>query len=229
MKKLLKKINHWFEMHPPEMAGLEEWDEIDKKNKIKYPIRHFLNDVLIPGIWWPIERFYGEIVSYIRFGFFEKLHLIDTKLPHNYQEVDTRLLHGMFSLLVDFVEVEKAWMETIFNKNYKRPWWKLNSRFRERELGIKYLDWEITLINNEHDNIQGENAKIIKDLYLWWVDERSKRKDPYVLMDLDNWDNISKEEKSSICKQISKIEQDEYDEDTEMLKKLIEVRGSLWT
>lgn len=226
-KKIIKKFKDWFDMYPPEAAGLEEWDKIGEENKVKYPIRYWIAETLIPNCWWPITRTYDKIRSYIRFGFVEKLHLIDTKLSHDYHEVDTRLLHGMFSLLVDFVEIEKAWMEAICNEDYKRPWWKLNSRFKSREMGIKYLDWEITLIDSETDSGQGENAKIIKDLYLWWVDERPKRQDPYDLM--DEWDDMSKEEKSDVCKQINEIETSEYDEDSEMLKKLIEVRGSLWT
>jgi len=182
-KDIFKKIKDWFDMYPPEFADLDEWNEIDKKNKIKYPIRYWIEDTLIPNTWWPISRTYGSIVSYIRFGYFEKLYLINTKLSKDYHDADRRLLHGMFSLLVDFVEIEKAWMQAILYEDYKRPWWKLNSRFRSREMGLEYLDWEITLINDEHDNLQGENAKIIKELYLWWVDIRSARIDPYSLMD----------------------------------------------
>ena len=232
MVKIIKKIKDWFAMYPPASAGLEEWDEIDKEHKIKYPIRYWIEDTLIPNIWWPITKRWDSIVSYIRFGFFERLYLIDTKLPHDYQEVDTRLLHGMFSLLVDFVEIEKAWMEVIFNENYKRPFWKLNSRFRERAKGLKYLDWEITLINSEYDNLQGENAKIIKELYLWWVDIRPKRIDPYSFIDdLDDKPLSDKlnSKRDKIYKKIDYLEKDYFIEDTKMMEKLISVRGALWT
>jgi len=236
-KDIIKKIKDWFDMYPPEAAELGEWSKIDAKHKVKYPIRYWIENTLIPNTWWPVSRRYNSIISYIRFGIFEKHHLIDTKLPKDYQEVDTRLLHGMFSLLVDFVEIEKAWMEAIFNKNYKRPWWKLDSRFREREMGLEYLDWEITLINNEHDNLQGENAKIIKELYLWWVDIRSARIDPYSLMDdfpdkaggITDWMREENPKRDEIYKQIDKLETDYFNEDTKMMEKLISVRGSLWT
>lgn len=235
--EIIKKIKDWFDMYPPSYGSMEEWDIIDKINKLKYPKRYWISETLIPNCWWPITRGWGSIVSYIRFGFFEKHHLIDTKLPKDYQEVDTRLLHGMFSLLVDFVEVEKAWMEAIFNENYKRPWWKLDSRFREREMGLKYLDWEITLITSDHDNLQGENAKIIKELYLWWVDVRPARTDPYDLMDdlpddsrgLKGWLKEKDPKRDVLYKKIGEIEVAEFDEDTKMMEKLISVRGSLWT
>jgi len=234
-KSLTKKIKDWFDMYPPPAAEMGEWDKINAQNKIDYPIRYWIENTLIPNCWWPITRRWDKIISYIRFGIFEKHHLIDTKLPKDYQEVDTRLLHGMFSLLVDFVEVEKAWMEAIFNENYKRPWWKLDSRFREREMGLKYLDWEITLINDEHSNLQGENAKKIKELYLWWVDVRTARIDPYDLMDdlpkksleAKIYDNDP--ERDKVYDQINKLETDYFNEDTAMMEKLISVRGSLWT
>jgi len=232
--EIIKKIKDYFAMYPPESGTFEEWDLIGKINKLKYPKRYWIQNTLIPNTWWPIKRRYDSIVSYIRFGFFEKHHLIDTKLPKDYQEVDRRLLHGMFSLLVDFVEIEKAWMQAIFSENYKRPWWKLNSRFRERELGLKYLDWEITLINSEYDDLQGINAKIIKELYIWWVDKRPERIDPYSLLeDTPEGESIFSRkkdpERDKTYKQIDHLEKIYYEEDTLMLKRLIDIRSSLWT
>jgi len=221
----MNKFKNWFEMYPPVAAEMGEWDRIDKENKIKYPIRYFLNEVLIPNTWWPVSRFTSDVMSKIRYGWYEKLYLIDTNLSHDYHEVDERLLHGMFSLLVDFVEIEKAWMEVIFNNGYKRPWWILN-RFRSRILGMRYLDWEITLMDTS-DKPQAESAQIIKDLYIWWVDVRPNRLDPYDLM--VKWDDMSEDEKSHTSKQITVIEQKYYDEDTEMLNKLVGIRNSLWT
>jgi hypothetical protein len=236
-KEIIKKVKEWFDMYPPEYGSIEEWNIIDKINKLKYPKRYWIAETLIPNTWWPITRTYNKIVSYIRFGFFEKLHLIDTKLPHDYQEVDTRLLHGSFSLLVDFVEIEKAWMQAIFSENYKRPWWKLDSRFRDRELGLKYLDWEITLINSEYSDLQGINAKIIKELYLWWVDSRPNRIEPYSIMEdipedstgRKDWFGKKDPNRTETYKIIDKLETDYFNEDTLMLKKLVSIRASLWT
>lgn len=243
----LKRFKNWLDMYPPECATIGGLEELRKKNKIKYQIRYWITEVLIPNIWWPIERKYKAIVSYIRFGYFEKMHIIDTRLKPGYYDKDTLLLHGMFSLLKDFVEVEKAWMEAIFNENYKRPLWKLNSRFRSKELGIKYLDWEISLQHKEEDFpgekevyiSQSKSAQTIKDLYLWWTNIRSNRMDPYDLLRDCDYDNmlsgisgLSKpmsEEKKNIYKEINKLEQQYVNEDTKMLIKLVNVRQTLWT
>lgn len=239
-KKIFKIIKDWFEMYPPGALDGQGWKDFDIKSEKEYPIRYWLNETLIPNMWWPITRRYNDIVSYIRFGYFEKMHFINTGLKADYYDSDTRLLHGMFSLLKDFVEVEKAWLEAIFNRDYKRPFWKLNNRFRNREFGIVYLDWEISLDNDteEANKSQAEAAQIIKDLYLWWVDKRPVRMDPYDLLpdepqDLTkkaiyNIGNIS-EEKRKAYKEINKLEEEYYNEDTKMLIKLIEVRNSLWT
>lgn len=235
--EIVKKIKRWFDMYPPEYGSMEEWNIIDKINKLKYPKRYWIAETLIPNIWWPIKRKWDAIITYIRFGFFEKHYLIDTKLSKDYHDCDTRLLHGMFSLLVDFVEIEKAWMQAILCEKYKRPWWKLVSRFRDRELGLKYLDWEITLINSEYDDLQGINAKIIKELYLWWVDSRPNRIDPYSIMEdlpegikgFKDWFGKKDPDRTETYKIIDKLETDYINEDTLMLKRLVSVRGSLWT
>lgn len=224
-------------MYPPSCGSGEEWAIIDKINKLKYPKRYWLNEVLIPNVWWPIPRFFKNIRDQIRWRFFEKFHIIDTKLKPEYYDCDHRMLHGMFALLVDFVEIEKAWMQAVFSESYKKPWYPF-ARFRDRERGIKYLEWEMTLTEKDESPEQAKNAKIIKELYLWWVDVRPVRLDPYELMtedifppDRNLFDRIGKttDEQHKIFERINELEKENDDEDTEMLVKLIKLRGSLWT
>jgi len=235
----LNKFKDWLDMYPPKYAEIGEWGRIAKENKVKYPVRYWIKNTLIPNTIWPVTRRYKDIVSYIRFGYFEKMHLINTGLKPNYYDKDTLLLHANFSLLKDFVEIEKAWMEAILNKDYKRPWWKLNSRFRNREYGIEYLDWEITLDNgtDEGNKPQAEAARVVKELYLWWVDLRPARMDPYELLpdsfpDKEDFFDFSKplsDKKKEIYKKIDALEKRYQEEDTEMLIKLINIRQNLWT
>jgi len=236
--KTLKEFKQWFEMYPPEAADSKGWKEFDTHCKENFPIRYWITETLIPNVWWPIPRFFKNIRDQIRWRTFEKMHIIDTKLKPEYYDCDTVMLHGMFSLLVDFVEIEKAWMQAIFCEDYKKPWYPFK-RFRDKDLGIKYLDWEMTLIGEDGNPPQAEAAKNIKELYLWWTIQRPARIDPYDLMDdekifpkdedlFDSMNNKSST-RTAIFKEINELEKQQDEEDTEMLVKLIKLRGSLWT
>jgi hypothetical protein len=51
----------------------------------------------------------------------------------------------MFDMLVDFVEVEKAWINVVFTN--RKPWsgWGRTYWWRSRNEGPAYLEWEIGL------------------------------------------------------------------------------------
>ena len=234
----LKNINQWFTMYPPSCTDSKGWRSFDEQCKENFPIRYWLNETLIPNTWDVVIRFLKEIRNQIRYRFFEKLHIISTKLPYGYHDTDYRMLYGMFSLLVDFVEIELAWMQLISSKDYKRPWYHVK-RFRNKEFGIEYLNWEIEL--RDENKSQSESAEEIKKLYFWWMTIRPNRPDPYDLMDIPefqskgnklyDWlDNDSNSiRKKEIFEQITILENQYNDEDTEMLTRLIKLRGSLWT
>lgn len=93
---------------------------------------------------------------------------------------------------------------------------------------------------------QAKNATEIGELYNWWVNVRPKRPDP---MDVGGWsayceymhatygDAVLHEDRTDEDRAMSKqaldmtneIEQAYDDEDTVMMKRLIEIRNSLWT
>lgn len=234
----LKKINQWLAMDPPSCADSKGWRAFDKHCKENFPIRYWLNETLIPNTWDVVINFLKELRNQIRYRLTEKLHIIDTKLPAGYYDVDSRILHGMFSLLVDFVEIELAWMQKISMKDYKKPWYHFK-RFRNKEFGLEYLNWEIGL--GEESQHQSDSAKEIKELYFWWMTTRPNRKDPYDLMDIPEFqtkehklyewldNDLYYPKRKEVYEQINIIETQYIDEDTEMLIRLIKVRESLWT
>jgi len=245
MKNYWKKIKNWFEMYPPSCSDSQGWRDFDIKCKKKYPMRYWFNETLIPNCWWPVTRTFSNIRRWFRFRFLERMHIINTGLKPDYYDTDTLILHGMFNLLKNFVEIEKAWMQAIFSEDYKKPWYPFK-RFRDRERGIKYLDWEISLKDEKtkygDENIahesQSETAQIIKDLYIWWVDIRPNRMDPYELLpdefpgekkNLWDLDSPLSKDMTKAYLEINKLEKEYDDEDTDMLIKLVEVRRSLWT
>ena len=155
-----------------------------------------------------LRRFRAKIRYHVK-----QYHKIDTGLPVGYYDKDSLMLYGCFNLLVDYVEVELAWMQRLGEdeENPIRFWeyW----RFRNAELGLKHLDWEMTLADpslpeTERSEPQAKRAAVIRDLYLWWINYRRDLYYKYEPLDDD-------------------LEVNRVDE--EMLVKLMSVRTSLWT
>ena len=172
-----------------------------------------------------------------------------------YADMDTRMLHGMFNMLVDFVEIEKAWRYVVFDKEeYKKckhPWWSKSwtrfKAFRDIDAGIAYLKWEMTLDSPtlstfDRNPAQASVAQEIWELYHWWKYVRPLREDPhdasgwseYVGKMADNiWSNKqSADEKAKIGEMLdlaNDITSSYDDQDQDMLIRLIKIRKHLWT
>ena len=239
------KFKRWFFQDMPQAATWDEWEDWrDKARKNK--IRWFLADTFPFWCWKTFVMPIDKIKSWIRYRTFDRYHIIKTTLKPGYYDMDTRLLYGMFDMLVDFVEIEKAWMNVVFTK--RKPWssWGRTHWWRSRDEGLVYLEWEIglgdpNLPENERSVYQAEAAKEIKDLYIWWKDVRPNRPDPgqvsgwnkvcdkwNVLSDKDNCEEKEREVDAAHKKQ-DEIEKEYEDEDSRMMKRLIDVRKALWT
>lgn len=198
----------------PFAATLEGWKDYkeqckDSSRKVKFG--YWLSE---DGLDWiqdialyPHDVYYA-IKTYLKNRYVTKTHLLSTNLtPGTWYDLDTRLLYGCFTSLVDFVEEEKVHMWRFMSKN-ERP--KFSSK---EEAGIAYIDWEISL--GDESPSQAQSAKEIKELYLWWKHERPNRIDPW--SDEYNGDDPLT------------LETEQYQEDTAMLVRLINVRRDLWT
>lgn len=229
------------------------------------------NEKKAPFVYWFTEEFLDDvqdvvmlpidILHTIRYRtknrFFDKLHYLPTRLePGQYYDLDTRILHGLMESLVDFVEIEKAHMQLWSHPREKRP---LRYRFpllrfksfRSRELGMKYLEWEMSLAEpqvgddgeiQEAVPHQANVAKEIVALYTWWKDVRPSRPDPYDVSGwteycADNHDGLFSNDRteqdcrltSQMLEQLNELEKQYDDEDEQMLIRLIKIRKSLWT
>lgn len=127
-----------------------------------------------------------------------------------------------------------------------------------KEAGLASLQWQSELTNIDWIDAtdpeygkptpQAVNAQEIIDLYAWWTVTRPARPDPWVasgyravseaeraenggdaLSFLSRTNSPFKKERDRAYKLLSKIERDYELEDTKMMKRLIDVRGSLWT
>jgi len=237
----------------PESASSEGWREWERTAKTVHPIRYWLVEEALnttqEWVNYPLDKLH-DFKYYIINRYVTKSHALTSNLPRGaFYEVDTRIMYCLFDELVNFVEVEKAWLKVVWGnkedkEKYKVPGWALGP-FRTRtwrcpEAGIDYLNWEINDLLTR-DTPQGECAKITLELYYWWKNVYNKRQDA---MDISGWsdycardrDNIladtkpeDKEKVDFMLVEMDRIEKEYEREDEEMLIKLIKIRSSLWT
>jgi hypothetical protein len=226
----------------------KKWEQEQKKNR---PIMYFCQLV----VWQKIKdtcedirrKFWQDPIYAIKYRTTHKFNVLDTGLKPDYYNLDTRILHGLFNELVNFVECEKAWMNVVWGKEPGKR--GLFERFRSPELGVQYLQWEIDLQGDENkaNKVNAEIAKETLALYKWWKEVYLTRPDP---MDKSGWstycdlrreqghdilehhNNRSEDEKQKaqmMIRNLHEIEEAYASEEEEMLLRLIKIRRHLWT
>lgn len=258
----------------PQLGSSAEWKAWEKAASIK-KIRYWLAeeglDRLQDMICWPTDRL-NAMRNYLNCRYIWKSHGLISTLPRGEcYDLDTRLLYAIFDELVNFVEVEVAWMhvaclEQEERKKYHIPWHRSFLRLRiwqNPEAGLAHLNWaaglvyDETMVKESDPNFgkptpQALAAQEIQLLYRWWKHERPHRPDPDEVSGWERYcENKHNKKKSlgddvdslileiedsrldpessrlfEICRQM-KNEQDE--EDTQMLIRLIKIRHHLWT
>lgn len=208
------------------------WDEWKKEQKKKRPIRFWLSDTFLGYlqdiIYYPYD-IYNEIRHYVRRRWVDKTHFLKTGLkPGHYYELDKRILHGLFNELVDFVEIELAHL-SLWDRTKKYRF----KNGRSVEAAYEYFEWATNLkydedwmVNPEDDRYgeltdQAKAAIKIKELYEWWTKIRPLRDDPYLTINKDTHGE-------NYFEAIAFVEEDQYNEDNEMLIRLIKIRRELW-
>lgn len=229
---------------PPALQW-DEWEKWREENRRLHPLRFFLAEEVLDRLQdlfmfpWDIRR---SISAWWDNRFVSKTHVLKTGLPAGkYHELDTRILHGLFNELVEFVEVELAHMQN-YGENEKKYRFK---RGRCPEAGVDHLEWAMGL---KHDDSflskkdpdwgkptpQAKAAAKTLELYRWWKEVRPARKDPH---DASGWSEVWDKEQSkandkakmAAIKRLQKIEEEYDGEDEKMLVRLIKIRKSLWT
>lgn len=174
---IVNKIKRWFKYNRPPYATSEEWEEFYIKFRKNAPVRYFVFIFFPRKVWWKVKHKYEHIVDWFRYRIFPRYwyHIVNTGLTPGYHEAETRMLHSCFSLLEDFVEIQKGWRELADpenNKKYPGYFARVFGKQRFPEEGISYLKWEITLGDDpkaiNYSPSQAASAREILDLYLWW-------------------------------------------------------------
>jgi len=137
-------------------------------------------------------------------------------------------------------------------------WWQVGRwrtrTWRSAKAGLEHLEWEASLTDEEWlDEDKKHEAKLTSQavaaietiaLYKWWTETYPNRPDPY---DVSGWsehcedqrrrgiefmetDPMEDREKTNAMLDTIRVMEKQYrDEETDMLHRLIEIRGHLWT
>jgi hypothetical protein len=252
-----------FKIVKPAALSWEDWDKWEHHNRQQHPVAYWVTETLPEKLEDLVSWFVDpvlELKHYVRNRWVTETHKLKTDLaPGKYYELDTRILHGLFTELVNFVEIEKAWMQLICSENtdkYSRPWWHWG-QWRCAEAGIDYLKWESSLTwdadwftDPDHPDIgkptaQAMAAKEILDLYTWWKEVYPTRPDA---MELSGWiafcdtqrdqygtlfatakTDEERNESRRCLDLMTRIEEQYQQEDEQNLIRLIKIRQHLWT
>lgn len=225
-------------INPPTAMTMPEWKNWHEQTKKEKPLAYFLKyNVLekIENFISSIGREYRNFIYFFKYRTTHRYNILHTGLKPNYYDLDTRMMHGLFNELVNFVEVDKALMNNIWGqkKFEKKPFF---GRPRSKELGLDYLEWETKL---EESGGQAENAKEVIALYKWWTEVYKNRPDPNEASGWSGYcernsieeimDGNTKEDSQIYLDKLREIEVQYEKEDEEMLIRLIKIRKQLWT
>lgn len=222
-------------------ATMTEWKDIRQAAKEKAPFRYWVREDLLDNIqdiiWLPVDV-YRNIYHYIKMRFVTKSHALTSTLQQGqWYDMDTRILHCLFDSLVEFIDNEKANMQRVFCKEESKG-------LSNREAGLAYLQWEMSLVEDGKLTRQAEDAIELYTLYDWWVNKRPNRKDAYdesgwsrycdekrdrYICWLDDHSEENQKEKRKILDRLDNLEDIYEKEDEEMLIRLIRLRKALWT
>jgi len=245
----------------------DEWKKWEIDAKANHPIRHWMAeeglDFLQNAVMWVPDKLYSFKYYAINRWIDQSNALVAHPKhikPGQYMDLSYRVLYCLFDELVDFVEIESAYLNYRWDDEKQKgmKWWQVGRwrtrTWRSAEAGIEHLNWQMSLTDEEwldedkkHEakpTSQAISAREIYDLYKWWTDIRPNRPDPH---DVSGWsahcddqrkrgvgfmetDPLEDQDKiRAMLDQIRSIEADHEKEDTDMLIRLIKIRGHLWT
>lgn len=169
-------------------------------------------------IYYYITEIPGNIRCFYHKYLGRRHHYINTRLtPSCWYDTDHRLLHGMMSLLKEFVEEEKPFEHVDYDENEK-------SRWAASEIKAIYGWWE------NYKNRQEEIEKASEEWYNARIDKTLdkvndlQQKNGWVTSDL----GPITEEENRLYHILKELEAKLLQEEEEYLIRLIKIRSYLW-
>ena len=101
------KIEKYLFPNMPKYLSLDDWGKWHIEAHKNYPYRYFLCFTLPKYIKSLSSKYFHKPKDYLYYRFYNKYNTIQiNSLGYHYHDTDTRLVHGMFNLLIQFVENE---------------------------------------------------------------------------------------------------------------------------
>ena len=219
-----------------------KWDEWKEEQKQKRPIRFWLSDTFLEWlqdiVYFPSD-IYHRVDVYIRNRWIDKTHVIQTGFkPGKFYEIDDKIMHGLFSELVDFVEKDLAHKGQYGSKT--------KFKFKNGrcvDAAYAYFKWCNNLKEKNEDGRrvltdQAKSSRQIQKLYEWWKNKRPNRPDAYDASgyaaahksdDIFKFSTKQSLQQKRALNKLASIEKSYDDEDTNMLIELIKIRHHLWS
>lgn len=241
-----KYIKSKFDLNKPDFAKHEDWENFYANARIKQPIVYFITEYIPNKAKRCKNWYYNSVYYYIAHRTFDKYHIVDTGLKPGYMDCDLRMIHVIFNLLVEFIEIEYSnWQIDSGNfEKYPVPWWghwPASIRIkRNPQAGVDYLKKEVILNSSSEDT----SIQEIWELYHWWKYVRPNRPRPSDISGWNEWsrshkgqrlfddDYLTPDElifKRDLLEESNRISQSYNQEDDDMSVRLMRVRRNLWT
>lgn len=149
--------NWWFYNRPP-FATFQGWARYRRSFRKEAPIRYFFAHFLPRLFRREVVSRTSRIIWFFKYRFHprHRYNIVRTDLKPGYHDLDSRMLHAVFALICEYVEISLG--------AYK------GGPYRSRQRGVETLQ-EMIASPDPSDPERNQFNRDLLDLYLWWKDE----------------------------------------------------------
>jgi len=168
-----------------------------------------------------------DLYNWIRYRTWNRYHILKMRyLKPGWHDEDELLIHSMFEVLSQFIEGEDKYQIVAWDSNPqdKHAWKEMNELYK----------WWVKRQKRESDNpILQPNIKSpgmkFTPTEKKWINPETKKEEGTSKMDFVHKSKKDQERWEKACKDCTKWETDCFNEDTEMMTRLIKIRPFMWT
>lgn len=200
--------------------------------------------------YWACYRWFRDQIVYpIRYRFWgRKHHFIKTNLPPApWYDVDIRMLHGIMELVKWFVENDmEIWSQEDLNEEVARIKDEIPEEHRQQHIDLITAQFqrqeEILSIKKWWDNYPNRQKEIENALTKWHdyresvvgrvrpdYDKRNSESFAVFFNSCSEWTQEERDQEQELSDKLNLLEAKLQEEEQEMLKKAVDLRGAMWS